>query len=283
MPRIKNPITIVGAAGGGGSDVHPTLYAPSISKSTNTLTITNSANNGGFVAGYKILSGGNLLVQQSGTSYTLTNLAKGSYNITVKAYATGFNDSAASNAIAVGVYEFMKNLKNAAIAATLSKTTSGLTVSFTVAAASGYYLPLSISVICNGEAVGHTYNPYTGAVTLTELKASYSGSETVVLPTPTLTISGSVITVDNIALASTVEIFDGSTKAGEISLSATAAQDVIIIIAEGVSTPKLVAPAITLSGTTLTIVDSVNGTGDVVHATSYELYDGNTAAGTINI
>ena len=283
--NIKEGVSIGGVPGSlVVSDVHPTLYTPSISKSSNTLNITNHSSNGGFVAGFKIYSGGTVLATQSSNTFTLTTLAKGKYTIIVKAYATGFNDSDASNSIEVGVYEFLKVLKNATISATLSKTTSGLSVYFTVAPASGYYLPNSIRAYCNGEALTVSYNPYTGAATLTSLKTEYSGEEALALTTPTLSLSGDVISVSGSPLATGVDIYDGNTKVSEESITPeVSAQNVIIIEAEGQATPKLVAPAVTINGATLTVVDSVNGSGDVVNATSYDVYDGDSVGGNIAI
>ena len=343
MARIKNPITIVGTAGGSGkpeeaktvtlalssgdqvvqpsegctisqvtiqkpatllasniksgvniagvigslviSNTLPTLYTPSISKSSNTLNISNSSNNGAYVAGYKIYSDGTLINTQSGTSYTITNLSKGRYNLSVKAYGTNFNDSNLTSALAVAVYEFLKDIKNVTISATLSKTTSGLTVSFTIAAASGYYRPTKISVYCNGEELAYTYNPYTGAVAISALKTDYSGTDTRLLTSPTLSLSGSVLTIDDTKFATAVDVYDGSTNVSEVSVTPSVSDttNVIVICAEGLTSPKLVTPAVTLDGSTITIVDSAIGSGEVTNATAYDVYDGNTVATTITL
>ena len=284
--NIKSGKTIGGVPGSlVVSSTTPTLYAPSISKSGNTLYISNSSNNGAFVGGYRLYSGGNLVATQSSTSLTLTSLAKGQYSLTAKAYGTGFNDSNASNSVAATVYEFLKNIKGVTISATLSKTTDGNTVSFTLAAASGYHLPTAISVHCNGEALSYTYSPYTGAVNISSLKSSYSGSSTFAGISPTISISGNTLSVSDIALASEIDVYDGSTLVAEETVTPTVSDtaDVIIIDAEGLATAKLVAPKITLSGATLSVVDSVNNSGDVVNATSYDVYDGSTLAGNITI
>ncbi|MBR0062825.1 MAG: hypothetical protein IJP67_01510 [Oscillospiraceae bacterium] len=77
----------------------PTLNAPSISLSGKTLTITNPATNGNFVAGYKIYSGQEVSGYVTSTTVDLSKYIteSGAHTVTVKAYATGFNDSAASN------------------------------------------------------------------------------------------------------------------------------------------------------------------------------------------
>ncbi|MBQ4427633.1 MAG: hypothetical protein II881_07780 [Oscillospiraceae bacterium] len=77
----------------------PTLNAPSIALSGKTLTITNPATNGNFVAGYKIYSGQEVSGYVTSTTVDLSKYIteSGTHTVTVKAYATGFNDSAASN------------------------------------------------------------------------------------------------------------------------------------------------------------------------------------------
>lgn len=79
----------------------PTLNAPSISLSGSTLTITNPATNGNFVAGYKIYSGQEVSGYVTSTTIDLSSYISesGTHTVTVRAYATGFNDSAASNSV----------------------------------------------------------------------------------------------------------------------------------------------------------------------------------------
>ena len=100
-----------------------------------------------------------------------------------------------------------------------------------------------------------------------------------------MTLSGDTLTVSDAKLASTIEVYDGNTKAAEESVTPELADttEVIIIDAEGLATPKLIAPSITINGATVTAVDSVNGSGDVVNATSYDVYDGDNYAGNIAI
>lgn len=283
MARIKNPVSLIG--GGSAPGTSPTLRAISLSRSGNTIYISNPSSNGTFVEGYKVYNSGALIATQSSTSISLTSLSKGKYSITAKAYATGFNDSSASGAIAATVYEFFKNIKNVTIAATLAKTTSGSTVTFMLAAASGYYLPTAIAIHCNGESLTFTYNPYTGAVSLSALKTLYNGSETYRAITPTAALSGATLAVSDAKLANTLEVYDGSTKVAEESVTPEVedTSEVIIIDVEALTTPKLIAPKITLNGATVAIVDSINGTGDVVNATSYDIYDGDNYVDSITI
>ena len=83
---------------------NPTLSAPTISISSSTLTITDSANNGNFTDGFKIYVDGVLTATQSASTYDLSGITDaGTYAIRVKAYATDFNDSALSNEVSYTV------------------------------------------------------------------------------------------------------------------------------------------------------------------------------------
>ena len=100
--NIKSGVTIFGVVGtheGGGNT--PTLNAPTITLTDDTLTITNPASNGNFVAGYKIYDGNTLLdtISASEADLSTYELADGNHTITVKAAGTYFTDSAASNSV----------------------------------------------------------------------------------------------------------------------------------------------------------------------------------------
>lgn len=87
----------------------PTLNAPTIAISDNTLTITNPASNGNFVTKFKVFSDGTALteavIKGSTTTVDLSTLLTeaGTYSITAKASAANFNDSAASSAVSYEV------------------------------------------------------------------------------------------------------------------------------------------------------------------------------------
>lgn len=83
----------------------PTLNAPSISLSDNTLTITNPSTNGSFVSGYDVYKNGTLLTSITLATVDLSTLITegGTYTITVKAKGTNFNESVASNSVEYAV------------------------------------------------------------------------------------------------------------------------------------------------------------------------------------
>ena len=84
------------------SVVKPSLNAPTITVSGNTISISNPSTNGNFVTGYKIFLDGNY--SETVTTTTATITASGSHAVTVKASGTNFEDSAASNSVTIANY-----------------------------------------------------------------------------------------------------------------------------------------------------------------------------------
>ena len=97
--NIKKGVTIAGITGTLDS-TKPTLNAPTITLSDNTLTITDS-NNGNFADSYAVYKDGVLLTTITTKTLDLSTLITegGTYAITVKAKGTNFNDSVSSNSV----------------------------------------------------------------------------------------------------------------------------------------------------------------------------------------
>lgn len=256
------------------SDVHPQLNPVTIAKSGNNLNITNPSTNGNFVAGYKVLSGGAEVTRVDKTSLLLTTLQAQPYTFTVRAHGVGFLDSPDSNAIDITVYAFVDGLKNVTSDFDFEKTTSGMTFTFTIAAAEGYHLPASISIKCNGEDVDFSYNPYTGEVTTTApLKTAYSGEVTDggKLIAPVISMADTdELEVSDVAFAETYEFYDSDNLVGTKQVPAGG---YIGVSAEGIVTPKLMQPLISIEGSdTLKVVDGYLKEGDVFYSEKYDLY-----------
>lgn len=256
------------------SDIHPQLNPVSISKSGNNLNISNPSTNGSFVDGYKVFSNGNEVTRLEKSPLILTDLQAQPYTFMVRAFGVGFIDSNDSNAIDITVYAFINGLKNVSTGFGFEKTTSGMHFGFTIVAKEGYHLPAEISIKCNGEDIDFSYNPYTGeVVTNTVLKTAYSGEVTdggkLVSPTITL-VDTDTLHVSNVAFAEAYEFYDNDTTIGIREIEANGN---IGISAEGIVTPKLMRPDITIKGSdTLNVVDGYLKKGDVFYAETYDLY-----------
>lgn len=235
------------------SDVHPQLNPVTIAKSGNNLNITNPSTNGNFVAGYKVYGDGELKHEQEGTTFDLLSLIPNKYAITVRAKKDGFIDSADSNTVNVAVFDIVYNLTNINASISTAKTTNGQTLSFTLTPVTGKYLPPDIQIECNGRALDHTYNGYTGAVSINAIALEYAdvapdGSK---LNAPTLTLDqeNEKISISYVPRATTFEIYAGNTKLGEFG--AEGAKNTISITAVALDVPKLHTPVLSIDGDTL--------------------------------
>lgn len=127
------------------------LYAPKISISGKTLTITNDGRNGTYATNYTVYNGNTALTTIRDTTLDLTTVitANGTYNISAIALGIGYTDSDKSNIVEYNyaVYNIVTNLTgvtaNASNPTTVS-TVASSTLIFT--ASTGYNLPSNITV-----------------------------------------------------------------------------------------------------------------------------------------
>ena len=168
------------------------LYAPKISISGRTLTITNDGRNGSKVTNYKVYNGSTLLTTVTATTLDLTTVitTNGTYNISVIATGTGYTDSDSSNVVEYNyaVYNITTNLTGVTANASNPTTVSTLASStLTFTANTGYNLPDNVTVTgaeftwTKSSGILVLSNP-TGAVSITV--AGVAISRTI---TPTLT------------------------------------------------------------------------------------------------
>ena len=163
------------------------LYAPKISISGKTLTITNDGRNGSKVTNYKVYNGSTLLTTITATTLDLTTIitANGTYNISVIATGTGYTDSDNSNVVEYNYasYNITTNLTNVTANASNPTTVSTIASStLTFTANTGYNLPDNVTV---------TGAEYTWT----------KSSGTLVLSNPTGNVS---ITVAGVAISRTI-------------------------------------------------------------------------------
>ena len=163
------------------------LYAPKISISGKTLTITNDGRNGSHVTSYKVYNGSTLLTTITATTLDITTVitANGTYNISVIATGTGYTDSDNSNIVEYNYasYSITTNLTGVTANASNPTTVSTLASStLTFTANTGYNLPDNVTV---------TGAEYTWT----------KSSGTLVLSNPTGNVS---VTVAGVAISRTI-------------------------------------------------------------------------------
>ena len=149
------------------------LYVPTASLSGgNYLYITNNSRNNGYSQGYKLYSGETLLTTITSSSmYESVDLetilsTTGTYNISVAATGTGYEDSDKCEAISVTAYSITNVLTNASAnannaSAFINKNNS---TTLTYTANSGCSFPSTINVT----GATYSWNAVTGALTLSQ-------------------------------------------------------------------------------------------------------------------
>lgn len=211
--NIKADVSIGGVTGsytGSASGTMPTLRTVSLSRSGNTLTISNPSSNGTFVSGYKIYDNGTLVATQSSTSYNLLNLGVGVHSITVKAYGTNFNDSASSSAVSYSIYSITNALTNLTSSNSAVSTGMGTAYSATLAPVSGKYLPRAITVTMGGKEATFTYNNVTGAISIASVTGNVVitavAADYAMLSKPTIAIAEGVLSWAAVTNATTYSV-----------------------------------------------------------------------------
>ena len=266
------------------SDVHPSLNAVTIAKSSNTLTLTNPSTNGNFLSVFKILDDGSLVATTATSPFNLLDLPHKQYEITARASNenAGFQDSADSNLVTLTVYLMTPALINLVSSVEFDKITNGMTFSFTLTPKTGYYLPSAVDIRCNGAKLDYSYNPYTGEVSMSAIALvyaiaagdgstladpsialeEYSGFDTDATTTDTLLVSAPGATL--------LEVFADDVSVGTVNIPHE--DEEIELCAIAPSTPTLLAPKISLKDDDLTIVDGFLEEGDVFYAETYDVY-----------
>ena len=205
----------------------PALNAPSISRSNDTISISNPSANGNFASTFKIYNGTVLRGTTTQTSFTLTGLGAGSYELSVKATGANFTDSPKSNMIKASVYTITRTLTNLTANNSTALIADGMPYSVTLSPTSGYYLPEDITVTIGGKAyTKFTYDSYTGALTIPAANGNVeitAVADTVNrLRRPTVVLSGSMLTVTPPRYAETTNVYINGTL--KYTISGTTAQ-----------------------------------------------------------
>lgn len=286
--NIKYGITIAGVEGSLNVGAQPTLNAPTISRSNNTVTISNPSTNGNFNSTFKLYNSGTKFGEQTGTSVDLQKVVSTTYVMTCKCSngEAGFIDSAASNSLEFTVFEFLDKSTNVDTSFDWKNECNGIELSFTITPKTGYYLPPKIDIFCNGKKLDYSYNPYTGAVTIDALSQSYAGTLSDMGKLGTPAINGITKQKADITTPAGCEhlVFNADgTDCTPVNNSEDIGATTVVMGISGVNTPKLVAPHITLKKDDLQVVDSFLMDGDVLYSEDYSLsVDGTVVANDID-
>lgn len=288
--NIKFGVSIAGVDGALVTGTNPQLHAPTIAKSANNVNITNPSTNGDFVSKFGCYNGGILFTEIEASPLDLQSIAHNKYSLTCRCSNTdiGFIDSEDSNTVELTVYAFSDCTNNVETTFDWLNNSNGIELSFKITANEGFYLPPSISILCNGEELDFEYNPYTGDVTMSALALAYSGTLADEGQLPVPVINGITDHIADITTGAGTQYFEVYNDADDTLIATVERADLpddttIEIGAFAVVEKGLVAPEISLSGDTLTLVDSYLKQGDVLYSETYEIYsDGNLVASGID-
>lgn len=274
------------------------LYAPKISISSKTLTITNDGRNGSHVTNYKVYNGSTLLTTITATTLDLTTVitANGTYNISVIATGTGYTDSDSSNVVEYNYASYSITTNLTGVTANASNPTTVSTVAsstLTFTANTGYNLPSNITVTgaeftwSNGTLV--LSNPtgnvsvtiagiaisYTITPTLTNVTAASDNATTIATgetKTLTYTAADGYVLPDTITVTGATGVWNKDE--GILVLSNPTANVNITITA--VQLTQLTTPTISfVSGTTIQI-DAIDD-----NATTIEVFADGVSIGEV--
>lgn len=272
--NIKDGVDIAGVVGTYQAGVaQPKLNAVTIARNGTSFTITNPTSNGAFVNGYKIYDNGNVITTTTSTTYSMTGLNVGTHKLMAAAKGNNFDDAAGSNVLTVKMLAVDVNLTGLTNSNTATKILDGQTYTAKLTPATGKYLPESITVTQDGEAVDYTYDEYAGGITIEDVQGDIEITATAwdvnQLHTPKLALEGDgkTLNLTGVRYAATYEVY---------------ADDLLIKTLHGVAYKA--ACNETTGGTTLTTTIDCN-VGDVLIAaivtrSTFEISDGWTLLST---
>lgn len=277
----------------------PQLNPVTLNRNNDTISISNPSTNGGFVGKYKLYNGSTLLQELTSTSFSLSSLGAGTYELYVVAFGNYFRDSIISNKINASVYTITRTLSNLTANNSTALIGNGQSYSVTLTPASGYYLPEDIVVTMGGVATNkYEYNSYTGVITFAAVTGNIviqaTALSTPKLRRPTLALSGTNLTVTPPQYAENTKLYiDGTlqttytgTSAQVFDLSALTAYGMYEVKvqseasgydnSDNVTMSYNIGATIKIQGNTLNILNVVSG------ITSYGIYVDGTLLDTVS-
>lgn len=154
----------------------PQLNAPTISRATNTLTVSNPSTNGNFLQKVKLLDGDNVVLEKvavGNTTIDLLELGSGNFDLSVKASNPNFRDSEKSNSVSYNIYAITSNLTDLTTSSNVEIVGVGDGYTTTLTPSVGMYLPTNISVTMGGVAIyNYSYNNDTGSLSISNISGN---------------------------------------------------------------------------------------------------------------
>jgi len=181
--NIAQGVIIAGIEGTfeGARDM-PTLNVPSISRSSDTITITNPSTNGNFNKGFNVYSNGELAFYQTGTIFSLIGKFEAEKDYLIQATCVNplMNESGKSGSVLFSIYSINKVFnEHISTTDTSTKISDGLKYKIYLKSNFGYWLPEIINVYKkkNGSEDYELtdefyYSMYTGEVTFKSMDAN---------------------------------------------------------------------------------------------------------------
>lgn len=166
--NIAQGVDIAGVVGTfEGAGYQPKLRTLTLSRSGNTITISNPSTNGSYVEKYLIFDNDEFQKEQTTTSFLITSLGiEGANAISVICRARGFEDSANSALITVTVYGVNFDLENLEPTNSLRLVTQNLEYTNTLRPINDKALPEDIEVRMDNEPCDFTWDSYYGLISV---------------------------------------------------------------------------------------------------------------------
>lgn len=181
--------------GGGGKQ----LYAPTISRGGDTLTVTDDSRNGSFTQSFQIYNGNKKLVllELPTNTLDLTSLDDGDYTLTATAVSKGMKESEKSNSISVAIYSAEYTFTDITATPTPAKILSGSPVTIALSTSGTYVLPDSVSVV-GATAVYTRTNDTSGTLVLSDPTGEITVSAAALekLAAPTISVTDDTLTIE---------------------------------------------------------------------------------------
>ena len=181
--NIAKDVVVAGITGTfEGKQELPKLYTPSISRSNETINISNPGSNGSFSKQYNIYSNDELFFSLTSSSFSILDRfeSERDYKIECTCFNPLMDESDKTSSIRFSVYSVRREFDEfLSTESTRSKICNGIDYNFTMKSTRGYWLPENIEVLekPNGaeEYVPYskyTYSMYTGEISLPSVNSN---------------------------------------------------------------------------------------------------------------